>query len=301
MIYDRIEELKKNQDAVILAHYYVDREIQNIADYVGDSFYLAQIAEKLNSKTIIVAGVYFMAESVKILNHDKTVRLVDNMADCPMAHMVSIEKINEVRSKYNDLVVVCYINSTAEIKAHSDVCVTSSNAVKIVSQLKEKNIFFVPDGNLGRYVSEFVKEKNIILNDGYCPVHNKVDRNELENLKRKFKQAKVLSHPECKEEILKLSDYVGSTKGIIEQVEKYGDCKEFIIVTERGISSELSKKYPDKKFYYLSNIMCKDMKSLTLEKLENTMKNKENEIFVNKDTAKKALISLERMLKLGVR
>lgn len=301
MIYDRIEELKKNQDAVILAHYYVDREIQNIADYVGDSFYLAQIAEKLNSKTIIVAGVYFMAESVKILNHDKTVRLVDNMADCPMAHMVSIEKINEVRSKYNDLVVVCYINSTAEIKAHSDVCVTSSNAVKIVSQLKEKNIFFVPDGNLGRYVSEFVKEKNIILNDGYCPVHNKVDRNELENLKRKFKQAKVLSHPECKEEILKLSDYVGSTKGIIEQVEKYGDCKEFIIVTERGISSELSKKYPDKKFYYLSNIMCKDMKSLTLEKLENTMKNKENEIFVDKDTAKKALISLERMLKLGVR
>lgn len=301
MIHDRIKELKQNEDAIILAHYYVDGEIQKIADYVGDSFYLAQVAKKLNNRTIVIAGVYFMGESVKILNPDKTVRMVDIKADCPMAHMVTVEKIKEMREKYDDLAVVCYINSTAEIKSHCDICVTSSNAVNIVSQLKEKNIFFVPDQNLGAYVARFVKEKNIILNDGYCPVHNKIRANELEDLKIKYKKAKVLCHPECREEVLALSDYIGSTKGIIQEVGKYKDENEFIIVTEEGISSELFSKYPTKKFYYLNDFVCDDMKMPTFEKLESTLKNKENEIFVDEDIAKKALVALNRMLELGVK
>lgn len=226
-----IETLKKEKGAVVLAHYYVNESVQRAADYVGDSFYLAQTAKKLENRVIVIAGVYFMAESVKILNPDKKVLMVDGEADCPMAHMVSIEKIKEVRETYEDTAVVTYINSSAKIKAYSDICVTSSNAVNIVKQLKNKNIFFIPDKNLGSYVAERVAEKNIVLNDGYCPIHNRIEKNSVLALKQSHPNAKVMVHPECVREVVKMADYMGSTKGIIEEVGKIKE-KEFIIVTE---------------------------------------------------------------------
>ena len=294
---DRIKELQKEKDVAILAHYYVDGEVQEIADYVGDSFYLAKTATKLENKTIIMAGVYFMGESIKILNPEKTVHMVDVYADCPMAHMITIKKIKEMREKYDDLAVVCYINSTAEIKAYCDVCITSSNAVKIVSKLKEKNIFIVPDGNLASYITKQVKNKNIILNEGYCCVHNLVHLENVIKLKNEYPNAKILAHPECKEEILNLADYIGSTSGIIEEVLKGGD--EFIIVTERGIQHKIYEKAPNKKLYFADTLICKSMKKNTLEKIEKILLEGGDELEVNNEIANKALIPLERMLELA--
>lgn len=293
-----IETLKKEKGAVVLAHYYVNESVQRAADYVGDSFYLAQTAKKLENRVIVIAGVYFMAESVKILNPDKKVLMVDGEADCPMAHMVSIEKIKEVRETYEDTAVVTYINSSAKIKAYSDICVTSSNAVNIVKQLKNKNIFFIPDKNLGSYVAERVAEKNIVLNDGYCLIHNRIEKNSVLALKQSHPNAKVMVHPECVREVVKMADYIGSTKGIIEEVGKIKE-KEFIIVTEDGILAELRRLYPDKYFYIPDNFICHDMKLLTVEKLESVLKHLNNEIKVEKEIAKKALIPLNRMLELG--
>lgn len=294
---ERIKLLQKEKDVAILAHYYVEKEVQEIADYVGDSFYLAEVATKLENKKIIMAGVYFMGESIKILNPEKKVYMVDIYADCPMAHMITIEKIKEMREKYNDLAVVCYINSTAEIKAHCDVCITSSNAVKIVSKLKEKNIFIVPDGNLAAYIAKKVKDKNIILNEGYCCVHNLVRVENVIKMKEKYPNAKVLAHPECKEEILNLSDYIGSTSGIIQEVLKGGE--EFIIVTERGIRHKILKENPNKKLYFADELLCRSMKKNTLEKIENILINDTEDLKVNEEIERKALIPLKRMLELA--
>ena len=206
---NQIEQLKKEKNAVILAHYYAPAEVQEIADYVGDSFYLAKIAKQSKADIIVFCGVYFMGESAKILNPDKKVLMPDLTADCAMAHMVAHGIIDEMRNKYDDLAVVCYINSTAELKCQSDVCVTSSNAVKIVKALPNKNVFFIPDRNLGRFVAEQVPEKNIIINDGCCPIHAKITAEQLLAEKEKHTDALILSHPECEPEILKLSDYIG--------------------------------------------------------------------------------------------
>ena len=208
---EKLKKLKEEGDAVILAHYYVNEDIQAIADYIGDSFFLAQKATELKKRTIVMAGVYFMGESVKILNPSKTVLMPDIGADCPMAHMISVEKIKEMRQKYEDLAVVTYINSTAEIKAYSDICVTSSNAAKIVNKLKEKNIFFVPDKNLGNYIKKSLPNKNVILNDGCCPVHDEIDVNDVRAYKGKVK---ILAHPECRKEILNSFFLAKSSKAL---------------------------------------------------------------------------------------
>ena len=290
----KLKKLKAEKDAVILAHYYVNKDIQDIADYIGDSFFLAQKATELKEKTIVMAGVYFMGESVKILNPSKNVLIPDIEADCPMAHMVSVEKIKEMREKYDDLAVVTYINSTAEIKAYSDVCVTSSNATKIVNKLKEKNIFFVPDKNLGDYIKKSLPNKNIILNDGYCPVHDEINIDEIKFYKGKVK---ILAHPECRKEVLDLADFIGSTKAIINEAGKYQDV---LVVTEEGIFTELNKRYPNVKFRKLSNRpICNDMKKLNLDKVIEVIENNENQIKVSKEIRDKALIPLKRMLELG--
>ena len=289
-----LKKLKAEKDAVILAHYYVNKDIQDIADYIGDSFFLAQKATELKEKTIVMAGVYFMGESVKILNPSKNVLMPDIEADCPMAHMVTVEKIKEVREKYDDLAVVTYINSTAEIKAYSDVCVTSSNATKIVNKLKEKNIFFVPDRNLGDYMKKSLPNKNIILNDGYCPVHDEINIDDIKAYKGKVK---ILAHPECRKEVLDLADFIGSTKAIINEAGKYQDV---LVVTEEGIFTELNKRYPNVKFRKLSNRpICNDMKKLNLDKVIEVIENNENQINVSKEIRDKALIPLKRMLELG--
>lgn len=298
-IINEIKKLKKEKNAVILAHYYVCDEVQEIADFVGDSYYLSKKATEVSESMIVFAGVKFMGESAKILNPEKTVVMVDAKADCPMAHMVTPEKIEEVRSKYYDLAVCCYINSTAEIKAHSDVCVTSSNALKIVKSLPNKNIFFIPDGNLGRYIAEKVTDKNFIFNDGYCPVHVKITREDIINKKKEYPSAKVLIHPECTPDAVELADYAGSTAGIIDYATK-SHCDEFIIATEKGVLYELRNKNPEKKFYTVNDSqICPDMKYVTLEKIKNVIKNTENVVELSEKMSEGAKKALDEMLRLA--
>lgn len=295
----KIYELKEKKNAIILAHYYTPSEIQEVADYVGDSFYLAKIAKNSTADIIVFCGVSFMGESAKILNQNKKVLMPDISADCAMARMVKEGKIEEMRSKYDDLAVVCYINSTAELKCKSDVCVTSSNAVKIVKNLPNKNIFFIPDKNLGRYVAEQVPEKNIILNDGYCPIHVKLEVEELLEIKKEHPKALVLSHPECEDKILNLSDYIGSTAEIIDFAKK-SDNDEFIICTEDGVKYKLQKDNPNKKFYFTkTSPCCVDMKLNTLDKLLKVLESEENPIEISDETVKKAILPLDKMLELA--
>ena len=296
---NKIRALKKQKNAIILAHYYAPAEVQRIADYVGDSFYLAKIAKSSTADVIVFCGVAFMGESAKILNPNKKVLMPDVSADCPMAHMVTEGRIKELREKYDDLAVVCYINSTAELKCQSDVCVTSSNAVKIVKALPNKNIFFIPDKNLGRYVAEQVPEKNVILNHGYCPIHVKVSLKEVLREKKSHPTALVLSHPECEENILNISDYIGSTAEIID-FAKQSEKDEFIICTEDGVEFELIKTNPNKKFYFTkTRPCCVDMKLNTLDKLLKVLETEENPIEVDEETRERALLPLNRMLELA--
>ncbi len=296
---NKIRELKEQKNAIILAHYYAPSEIQEVADYVGDSFYLAKIAKNSDADVIVFCGVAFMGESAKILNPKKKVLMPDVNADCPMAHMVKKEKIDELRAKYDDLAVVCYINSTAELKCQSDVCVTSSNAVKIVQTLPNKNIFFIPDKNLGRYVAEQVPEKNVILNDGYCPIHVQISVEEVLEEKKLHPNALVLSHPECEQKILNISDFIGSTADIIN-FAKQSACKEFIICTEDGVKFKLEADNPDKKFYFTkTSPCCVDMKMNTLEKLIRALETEEDAIEIDEQTRGRAKLPLDRMLEFA--
>lgn len=244
---EQIKKLKEEKDAIILAHYYVEPEIQEIADYVGDSFYLSKIAATLPNQTLVYCGVSFMGESGCMLSPDKKVLMPDAKADCPMAHMVTKEEVDNARKTYEDLAVVCYINSTAEIKSWSDVSVTSANAVKIVKNLPNKNILFIPDKNLGRFVAEQVPEKNVMLVEGCCPIHHAITAKEIRELKTSHPDAAVLVHPECSEEVTALADYIGSTTGIIQYASSCKE-KELIIGTEIGVLYELKKRNPDKTF-----------------------------------------------------
>ncbi len=299
MMVQKIKQLKEEKDVVILAHYYVDGEVQQIADYVGDSYYLSKIATKVKEKTILFCGVSFMGESAKILNPEKKVVMADEYADCPMAHMVTAERIAEVRAEYKDVAVVCYVNSTAEIKALSDVCVTSSNAIRVVQRIKEKNIFFIPDNNLGRYVAQKVPEKNFIFHDGFCHVHKGIEAAAVLEAKKSQPDALVLTHPECTMDVLELSDFVGSTSEIIDYATK-SDHNKFIICTEMGVFFELMQKNPDKKFYSVGHRQfCPNMKRVTLDKVLEAMEKMEPELTLDADIMEKALIPLQKMLELA--
>lgn len=298
-IAEEINKLKKEKNAVILAHYYVEDEVQQLADYVGDSFYLSQMAAQTDADIIVFAGVSFMGESAAIINPSKKVLMPDASADCPMAHMADIVKIEAMREKYHDMVVVCYINSTAELKSYSDVCVTSANAVKIVKALPNEHIYFIPDGNLGRYVREQVKEKHIICNDGYCPVHQNITKESVVLSKKAHPHAEFLAHPECTWDVLQLADYVGSTSGIIDHV-KASESKEFIIGTETGVLYELRLNNKDKEIYPVEGKpCCSDMKLITPEKIKESLLKENFEIRIDEELRKKAYRPLEMMLKLG--
>lgn len=301
----RIKELQKEKDVVILAHYYVDGEVQEIADYVGDSFYLSKVATKVPQRNILFAGVTFMGESAKILNPEKTVVMADESADCPMAHMVTPERIAEVRAEHDDLAVVCYVNSTAEIKAVSDVCVTSSNAVRVVKNIPQKNIFFVPDNNLGRYVAEMVPEKNFIFHDGFCHVHKSILAAELRAAKEAQPDALVLTHPECTQDVVEMSDFVGSTSEIIDFATE-SDAKKFIICTEMGVFFELQQKNPEKKFYSVGHRQfCPNMKKVTIDRVEAVLNQLTadgkgvEDIVLSDEIIERAGIPLQRMLELA--
>lgn len=295
---EQINKLKKEKDVYILAHYYVDRKVKEIADAVGDSFVLAQKAKEVSQKNIIMAGVYFMGESIKILSPEKTVHMPDLEADCPMAHMITVERIEEVRREVEDLAVVCYINSTAEIKAHADVIVTSSNAKRIIGKLKEKNIFFIPDKNLGKNIAKDFPDKNFITDDGHCPVHDEVTVEEVRRLKKEHPNAVILAHPESTPEVIAMADFAGSTSGILTQAQEM-DANEMIIVTEEGIRSDLETLAPGKKFYFPENIVCDDMKMVTIDKVIDVLEHGGNEIDVDPAIIEGARKPLERMLELG--
>lgn len=298
-IQEEIQKLKEDKQAVILAHYYVRTEVQEIADYIGDSFYLSKIAEKLENPIIVYCGVSFMGESGCLLNPRKKVLMPDVQADCPMAHMVRKEEIDEVRAAYEDLAVVCYINSTAEIKSWSDVSVTSANAVKIVKNLPNKNILFIPDKNLGRYVAAQVPEKNVMLVKGYCPIHENIRAEEIQELKSTYPEAEFLAHPECCEAVTVMADYLGSTSGIIDYATA-SEKKEFIIGTEIGVRYELEKRNPDKKFYFpKTEPVCRDMKMITLEKVLHVLQTEENQAFVAEENSVAARKTLDKMLELA--
>ena len=298
-VLDQIKRLKKEKNAVILSHYYVNDEVQDIADYIGDSYYLSKKATEVSEQVIVFCGVSFMGESAKILNPDKLVLMPDNLANCPMAHMADIDYIENLRKEYDDLAVVCYINSTAELKVHSDVCVTSSNALKIVKALPNKNIFFIPDENLGRYIASLVPEKNFIFNDGFCHVHKSITKENVLKAKKAKPDALVLVHPECTMDVLELADYIGSTSGIIDYATN-SDAKEFIICTEMGVLHQLTLKNPDKKFYSVGiRQFCPNMKKVTLEKVRDVLINENNAVAVSDEVRKKAGIPLARMLELA--
>lgn len=296
---DKITQLKNEKDVAILAHYYVDGEVQKIADYVGDSFYLSKVATKLEQKNILFCGVRFMGESAKLLSPEKKVVMADDFADCPMAHMVTVEKIAEVREQYDDIAVVCYVNSTAEIKAVSDVCVTSSNALRVVKNLLEKNIFFVPDEHLGRYVAKQIPEKNFIFNDGFCHVHKSITAENVIEAKNIYPEAKVLTHPECTDEVIAVSDFVGSTSEIIDYATN-SDYNKFIICTEMGVFFELQEKNPDKKFYSVGHRQfCPNMKKVTLEKVLQALEDMNSTIELSNNIIRDAAKPLQRMLELS--
>lgn len=298
-IEDEILRLKKEKKAIILAHYYVPDEVQEIADYIGDSFALSKKAVETDAKIIVFAGVRFMGESAKMLNPDKKVLMPDSAADCPMAHMASVKTVEEVRQRYKDVAVVCYINSTTELKAVSDVCVTSSNAVRIVKKLPNQTIFFTPDKNLGYYVSTQVPEKQVILNDGFCPRHDSIRTDAVALAKERHPQALFLAHPECPQNVLAMADYIGSTSGIIQYATD-SPAKEFIIGTENGVMYELQTKNPGKVFYpAMEDQYCINMKKVTLEKVRNCLRDEINEVHLDAELSRRAVNVLNRMLDLA--
>lgn len=299
-IQDEIIRLKKEKDVCILAHSYQAREITEIADFTGDSFQLSVKAQTTPQSTVIMCGVRFMAETVKILSPQKKVLLANPSAGCPMAEQMDKELIESVKAKYPDYTVVAYINTTADLKTVCDVCVTSSSAVKIVSKLPDKNILFIPDCNLGDYVSKQVPEKNFKLLQGGCPIHARVGVEDVRKARTEHPDAKLLVHPECIPQVTELADFVGSTSAIMDYAEKSPD-KEFIIGTEISIAEHLSYKCPDKYFYALSkNLICPNMKMTTLVDVYRTLCGSfGEEITLSDETIEKARVCIDRMTELG--
>lgn len=293
-----ILRLKKEHNAVILAHLYQWPEVQDIADFVGDSLELSRKAKETQSDVIVFCGVTFMAETAKIVNPEKMVLLPAPEAGCPMADMVTAGDVEKLRKEHPRAAVVCYVNSSAEVKAVSDICCTSSNAVKVVGSLKEDEIIFVPDRNLGHYVSTFFPKKKFILSDGFCPTHNKISVRDVEQVRAARPDTPILVHPECRPEILNASDFIGSTAQIIDYAVK-SDSSELIIGTEIGVLHRLQLLCPDKRFYSLHPAMvCPNMKKTTLENVLESLQKLQYRIELDENLMQKALISLERMLAL---
>jgi quinolinate synthase len=295
-IIKRIAELKKKRNAVILAHVYQRGEVQDIADYVGDSLGLSRKAVDTDADVIVFCGVRFMAETASILNPEKTVLLPENEAGCPLADMATVEELREMKKKYPDAVVVSYINSSAAVKAASDICCTSANAVDVVNSVNAKKVLFLPDKNLGSFVASQT-DKEVILWDGYCYVHEKnITVEKIEDLKKKHPDALVLVHPECNQNVVNKADFAGSTSQM-QSFAGNSDATEFIIGTENGLVYRLQKDNPDKKFYPVDAV-CKDMKLITLESVVVALKNMEYKVAVSEDIRYKAKNALDKMLKI---
>jgi len=297
---DQINKLKKDRNAVILAHNYQNPDVQDIADYLGDSLGLSIQASMTKADVIVFCGVHFMAETAAIISPQKKVLMPEINAGCPMADMITVAKVRELKTQHPQAKVVCYVNSSAEVKAESDVCCTSANAVKVCQSLKDTSeIIFVPDKYLGHYVSTKVKNKKFILTKGYCPTHARILPERVKAAKAKHPKAKIMVHPECRPETIALADEVFSTGGMIKYA-KESRAKEIIVGTEIGMIYRLAKENPDKKFYPADNrAICPNMKMTTLEKILWSLEDLKTEVKVPEKVAAKARFAIERMLAIG--
>lgn len=295
---EKINKLKKEKNAIILAHCYQKPEIDFVADFVGDSLKLSQEAAKTNADIIVFAGVYFMAQTAKILSPEKKVLLPNIHSGCQMADMVNKEQIIEFKKKHPNTTTVCYINTTAEVKAECDICVTSSNAVRVVKALGKDKILFLPDANLGRWVEKNCEGVEVIKYAGCCPTHLDITVSELKKIKEKCPSGLILMHPECSEESLEKADFIGSTTEIMNFVKNSKET-DFIIATEFGVMQRLVRDYPDKNFYLATpKAVCPNMKKNSLEDILHVLETEENEIIVEDTLIEKSLLPIRRMLEI---
>jgi len=294
---EEIRELKEKRKALILSHVYQRPEVQEVADLVGDSLELSRKAAETEAEVIVFCGVHFMAESAAILSPEKIVLLPEKKAGCPMADMVDAEALRARKSKMPDAVVVCYVNTSAEVKAESDIACTSANAVSVVNSIpQDRPILFIPDKNLGTYVAGKAGRKNLTVWEGFCNTHDKLTLTDLLKSREEHPGAVILAHPECRQDVVNMADVVASTSGMLKFAGESG-AQEFIICTEIGILHQFNKRYPGKKFYPVSNkLSCPNMKATTLEKVHRALVTMEPRITVPADIREKALSSLERML-----
>lgn len=295
----KILELKEKRKAIILAHNYQPPEIQKIADLRGDSLELSLKASQTEAEVIVFCGVSFMAETAKIVSPEKTVLLPVREVPCEMADMITPQDVERLRERYPDAPVVTYVNSTAEIKALSDICCTSANAVKVIGSLPSKRIVMLPDMNLAKYVQRFYPEKEILYFEGFCPFHHLLTPEEVKAAKNKHPQALFIAHPECRPEVIDLADRVASTSGMLRLVKELPN-KEFIIGTEVGLLYPLRKENPDKSFYHPAprKMKCPSMKKITLEALLNALENLEHQVVIEENIREKAFKAVKRMLEI---
>lgn len=294
---ERIRQLKKERNAIILAHYYQRDEIQEIADFRGDSFLLAQKAAETDADVIVFCGVHFMGESAKILAPGKKVIIPDERAGCPMADMVNVEGLRELKRKHPNATVVAYINTSADVKAETDICCTSANAVKVIESVESDEIIWVPDKNLGHYVSKFTN-KTMVIWEGYCNTHDMLTVKDVEDMKAKHPNAQFVVHPECRPEVVAMGDFVGSTTAIIKYCRE-SSCQEFIVGTEDGTGYQLRLDSPHKTFHFATKyLVCPNMKVNNLKKVARCLETMQPEVYVPAHIADQARISLERMLQV---
>lgn len=293
-----ITQLKQKRNAVILAHNYQRAEVQEVADFVGDSLGLALEVSNINADVIVFCGVDFMAESAKILNPDKIILHPEPRAKCPMAAMCEAKDLVEFRARNPDAKIVGYVNTTASCKAQMDLCCTSSNAIKVVESTLGKDILFVPDENLGKYIKRFVSDKNVILWPGYCPTHHAIIPEDITHIKKEHPEALVIVHPECRPEVIDLADAVRSTDGMIKFVRD-SRANEFIIGTEVGLIHRLKRENPDKSFYGIPSAVCPSMKMITLSTIRQALETLSPRIELDKKLIEMARVPLERMTRVG--
>lgn len=298
-IIKQIQALKKEKDAVILAHNYQLDEVQEIADYMGDSFYLSKVAADIDCRTIVFCGVRFMAETAKVLSPDKVVLLPESDAGCPLADMITADDLRSFKAKHPGVPVVCYVNSSVDVKAESDVCCTSANAVKVAASMPGDKVIFVPDKNLGDWVAKQLPEKEFIFWEGCCTTHAKVRPDDVLKVREKYPEAKVLVHPECDPSVAALADFVGSTSAIIRYAETSTEDKEFIIGTEMGVMRKLKLLRPDARFFLLhAGLVCPNMKKTRVQSILAALQHNQHEIIVPEQYIESARKTLTRMLEL---
>lgn len=293
---EQIIKLKKEKNVLILAHYYQIPEIQELADFVGDSLALAQVGKNAKEELIVVCGVRFMAESAKILSPDKKVLIPRMDAGCPMADMVDYDSLKQYKEDNPDRYIVSYVNTTANVKTLTDICVTSSNAMKIMENIQSDKILFLPDKNLGGYIKKQMPNKDIELWPGFCLTHQRLQKESVIEKKSAYPNALVLAHPECNEGVLEVADFIGSTKGILDYVDQSSH-PSFIIATEDGIMHPLTKKHPDKEFILASSrLVCQNMKKITVEDLLHCLQYETEEMLLTTDVILEAKKPLDKML-----